>query len=334
VTPIAVSRCILLGNLVPLPTAAPILLHTRFRPPNALGPDRIIRLASEVGAEGLAADESVPQDRLKAVATEGLRAGLAVTVAACPLAETELPKGKRLPHLNAFEDPEERRAAVKRSSASLAFCQQLGIPRFTVDLGPVPLRSPEAPFRLGYARREMSVDEPGGKALRRALEERRARSQPLYDATRASLEPLLAEAERRGSTLLLRLAAGPWELPTPREAHLLLHEFAGAPLGLVYTPSRRAVLTEIGLSGPVPVAESRWADLAAATGLIELTDRVGLETGLTLGTGELRIDLPAQIPAHAAWMVAGPMDASFREILRARRQVDELRSLRLAAKPA
>jgi hypothetical protein len=304
------------------------LVHTRFRPPAALGPDRIVRLASEVGAQGLCADESVPQDLLKGVATEGLRAGLAVTVAACPLSETTLATGRRLPHLASFEDPDERRAAVKRSTASLAFCQQLGIPLFTVDLGPVPLKSAEAPFRLGYARREMSTDEPGGKALRRALEERRARGQPLYDATRASLEPLLSEAERRGATLLLRLAVGPWQLPTPREAQLLLREFAGAPLRLVYAPARRAALAEIGLTGPQPISESRWAELASATGLIELTDRVGLDTALTLGTGELDFALPPEIPADAGWMIAGPMDASFREVLRARRRAEELRELR------
>jgi hypothetical protein len=314
--------------------AAPLLVHSRFRSPTALGPDRIVRLASEAGAEGLATDESVPQDLLKAVATEALRSGLAVQVAACPLAETTLPKGKRLPHLAAFEDPDERRAAVKRSSASLAFCQQLGIPRFTVDLGPVPLKSAEAPFRLGYARREMSVEEPGGKALRRALEERRARGQPLYDATRASLEPLLGEAERRGVTLLLRLAAGPWQLPTPREAQLLLREFAGAPLKLVYAPARRAALLEIGLGGAQPVSEARWAQLAAATGLIELSDRVGMDTGLTLGTGELEVVLPPEIPVEAAWLVTGPMDASFREVLRARRRADELRGARLPTKQA
>jgi hypothetical protein len=304
-------------------SALPLLVACRLRPPNTLGPDRIVRLASEAGFGAIAADGGVTRDLLQALATTALRSGLSISVAACPLPEAGLAQGKRLPYLAAFDDPEERRAAVKGALAALAWGQQLAIPFFTLALGPVPLRSSEADWRLGYARREMEPDERGGKALRRALDERKARGTAIYDACRAGLEPLLAEAERRGSQLVLPLAMHPWQLPTPREAHQLLQEFAGGPLRLVYSPAGRTVLEDLGLAGP----RERWGDLAAATGLVELSDRVGLETNLTLGVGDLKVELPEQIPSSAGWLVTGPIDASFKEVLRARKRAEELQEV-------
>lgn len=303
-------------------SSAPLLVATRLRPPSKLGPDRIVRLAGEAGFTGLAADEAVTQDLLQGLASAGLRSGLTTTVTACPLPEAGLGKGKRLPHLAAFDNPEERLAAVKRAKDTLGWGQKLGIPLYTLGLGPVPLHSPEAELRLGYARREMDRDELGGKALRRALDERRARGQAIYDACRAGIEPLLAEAERRGAVLLLSLAVSPWQVPTPREAHQLLGEFRGGPLALVYSPARRAVLQELGLAG----APERWGDLAAASQLVEVSDRVGLETHFPLGAGELDFQVPGEVPASAAWLVTGPVDSTFREVLRARKRVDELRA--------
>lgn len=303
-------------------SATTLLVATRLRPPSKLGPDRIVRLAGEAGFTGLAADEAVTQDLLQALATAGLRSGLATAVTACPLPEAGLGKGKRLPYLAAYDDPEERLAAVKRAKDTLGWGQKLGIPLFTLGLGPVPLHTAEADLRLGYARREMDDDERGGKALRRALDERKAHGMAIYDACRAGLEPLLAEAERRGATLLLSLATSPWQVPTPREAHQLLSEFRGGPLGVVYSPARRAVLQDLGLAG----APQRWDNLAAASRLVEVSDRVGLETHLPLGTGELDFTVPPEVPASAAWLVTGPVDSTFREVLRARKRVDELRA--------
>jgi hypothetical protein len=264
---------------------------------------------------------------LQTLAASALRGGIPVTVAACPLGESTLGKGKRLPHLGAFEDPEERQAAVKVGRATLGWGQQLGIPLYVVDFGPIPLRNRESDVRLGFARREMDEGERGDKALRRALDERKARGQALFDACRAGLEPLVGEAARRGATLLVNLAAGPWQAPTPREAHLLLQEFRGGPLGIVYAPARRAILADLGLGGP----KERWADLTAAAQLVELSDRVGLETNLAYGTGELEVELPEALPATVPWLVTGPIDATFREVMRARKRADEFRT-RLAAR--
>ncbi|HEY0714265.1 MAG TPA: hypothetical protein VGF45_16405, partial [Polyangia bacterium] len=241
-------------------SAPTLAVSTRFRPPVDLGPDRIVRLASEAGFEGIAAGRDMTLELLKLVSVEALRAGMQVTLSMCPLPAGELGKGKRLPWLAAHDDPDERRAAVKAGIETLAFGQQLGITSFVVDLGAVSLKTPKTRFQLGYARREMASDEVGGRFRRQALDERNARAQAIMDACRLGLEPLLADAERRGASLALPVAANPWQVPTPREAQLLLHDLAGGPLSLLYSPARRSVLEDLGLAGP----PERWSDLLTA----------------------------------------------------------------------
>jgi hypothetical protein len=286
-----------------------------------------VRLAAEGGFDGLAVDATCPLDLLRPVATEGLRAGLAVALAACPLPPADLGKGKRLPHLGSFDDPDERAAAVKLGRATLEAGSDLSVGAYLVDFGPVPLRTPEAELRLRFARREMQEGDPGHRVLRRALEERRAKGARLYDACRAALEPLLAAAERRGAVLCLPVATGPWQQPSPREAQALLREFAGAPLSIAASPAGRGVLAALGLEGPAP----RWDELGRVTRVLLANDQVGLEGELLLGLGELSTaDLARAWPAEAgaglqvAIGLGGPIDASFKEVLRARRRAGEL----------
>jgi hypothetical protein len=297
-----------------------ILCASRLRPPRQLGPDRIVRLASEAGFEGLAVDASCPLSLLRAVASEGLRSGLPVAVAGCPLATGELGKGKRLPHLAAFDDPEERAAAVKLATSVLEAGGDLQIGVFLLDFGAVALRTSEAELRLRFARREMEEGDPGHRVLRRALEERKAKGGRLYDACRGSLEPLLAAAERRGLKLCLPVAHSPWQLPSPREAQLLLREFAGAPLAVALSPARRAILEALGLAGP----PERWQELHRVAGALEVTDQVGLEGDLLPGLGELELSWPAGAPAALPAAIGGQPDATFKEVLRARRRLGEL----------
>jgi sugar phosphate isomerase/epimerase len=302
-------------------SAPTLAISTSFRPPAELGPDRIVRLASEAGFEGIAAGKDMTLELLKLVAGEALRAGLRMSLAVCPLPMAGLAKNKRLPWLASNGDPDERRAAVKAGIETLAFGQQLGITNFVVDLGQVALRTQKTGLELGYARREMAGDEPGGRFRRRALEERNARGLAILDSCRLGLEPLLADAERRGATLALQLATSPWQVPTPREAHHLLRDLAGGPLSLVYSPARREVLADLGLAGPA----ERWGDLIGAATVVEFADRVGLRTDLCLGTGELPPGLPAGMVRAQAGVVRGPIDSTFREVLRAaKRARDEL----------
>lgn len=307
-------------------TLGPLLVDTRLRPPPALGPDRIIRLGSEAGFAGISVSADVSEDLLKLLATEGMRANLPVQAVACPLSAAPLPKGKRLPHLLALDDPEERRAAMKRARETMAFAHPLGVGLYLLDLGPVPLKTPAAPLRLGYARREMDVGEPGARALRRALDERKARGGAILDAIRAGLESILGEADRRGTTVLLGMAASPWQAPTPKETEQVLGEFRGAPLRLVDAGARRAILGDLGLLGPPEVAAARRLAFAGRTGFVEIADRVGLDDGYCATTGDFEPAAPDGIPRNAAWMVTGPLDTVFADVLRAKTRAVELRA--------
>lgn len=297
-----------------------ILCSSSLRPPYAVGPDRIVRLAAEAGFDGLAVDHATPLDLVAPVATAGLRSGVPVALGTCPVAASLLPERKRLPHLVARDDPEERLAACKLARQGLELGGPLGIRRFVVELGPAALRTAEVGFRLGFARAEMEQGEPGTRQLRLALAERKQVAQQLYDAGRAALEALLPVAERNDIELVLPIAAGPWQVPSPRETLLLLEEFRGAPLGVAFCPARRAVLERLDLSGP----KERWPLLAAATRVVLATDEVGLDSDLLLGTGELAVSPLEGVPADAALAVSGPPASTIREVVRARRRAARL----------
>jgi hypothetical protein len=297
-----------------------VLCGCSLRPPSALGPDRIVRLASEAGYDGLAVDGAVTLEMLPALATEGMRSGLRVQICMCPLPEAPLGKGKRLPHLAAWDDPEERLAAIKLARRAIDQGGGLEVGLFVLDLGPLALRTREEELRRRFARREMDEGEPGHRLLRTALAERKASAERILDACRASLEPLLAAADRQGRALALPLAASPWQAPSPREALALLNEFSGAPLGVVLAPARRAVLEALGIAGP----PERWPLLEKAASAIWASDVVGLESDLLLGLGELGA-LPA-LPEgkRAPIVIAGRADATIREVARARRLGEKL----------
>ena len=296
-----------------------LALACRLRPPDDLGPDRIVRLAAEAGFEGLALDASATLSGLSALATNAVRSGLRIAALACPLAEAALARGKRLPHLSA-SDPEERLSAVKLAERALEAGGALGVPILALDLGPVALEAKEADLRLAFARRQMDRGEPGWEILRTALDERRARGPALLDACRSALEPLLARAERSGARLALPVAATPWQVPSPREAQQLLAEFTGAPLGITLAPARWAVLETLKL----PRAAERWADLAGAAALLWVSDCVGLDADLVWGLGEADPEKARAWPHDVIAVVSGAADSTFKEVQRARQQLAEV----------
>jgi hypothetical protein len=299
--------------------AAVILCASCLRPPTLLGPDRIVRLAAEAGFTGLAVDNTATLGLLPAVATEGMRSGLPVALLVTPLPAEPLPGGKRLPHLGAVDDPEERRAAAKLCVAGIERGGPLGVGLFLLDFGKAALHAREADLRARFARAEMDEGEPGRRLLDAALEERRGLSERLLDAGRSALERLLPAVEREGASLLLPIAATPWELPSGREALVLLREFAGAPLALALAPARRAVLRTLGLEGP----PERWTELEQAARALVMSDAVGLEHDLVFGVGELG-RAPASRLGNVPQIVAGRSDTTIRELSRARRWCAEL----------
>ena len=273
-----------------------------------------MRLAAEAGFGALTIDNTATLGLLPAIATEGLRSGLPLALVVTPLPEEKLPAGKRLPHLGALGDPEERLAAAKLATAAIERGGPLGARLFLLDFGKAALQAREQDLRLRFARREMDEGEPGRRLLEGALEQRRLLAERLLDGCRLALERLLPAVEREGATLLLPIAATPWELPSGREALALLQEFAGAPLGIALAPARRAVLETLGLGGPA----ERWAELERAARVVIASDAVGLEHDFVLGAAE-RERVPASLLGDVPQIVAGRGDSTFREVSRARR---------------
>jgi sugar phosphate isomerase/epimerase len=281
----------------------------------------LCRLASDAGFEGIALDGGVTLQDLPAVLPEALAVGLQVPWLFGPVADAPLLPGKRLPHLAASEDKEERLAAVKHALAMIDTARGLGVEAFALDLGRAVLGVKAERVRRHHDRRELEEGEPGARALRRALDERRARSGRILDACRASLEKVLAHAEREQTQVALLLARSPWGVPSPREAQQLLLEFRGAPLGLVMSPARRATLTALGLGGPA----ERWPELEAEARLVLLTDAVGASADLAPGLGVLDLAGLSLPPRPAPLLVSGRADTSRAEVARARELADRLR---------
>ncbi len=263
-------------------------------------------------------DASATLSMLALLARHALRAGLSIASLLCPLPEVVLARGKRLPHLSAV-DVQERLSAVKLAVQAVEAGGSLGVPVFNVDLGTVALEAREPDLRLAFARRQMERGQIGWELLRTALDERRARGATLLDACRAALEPLLAVAERAGAQLALPVAATPWQVPSPREAQILLQEFAGAPLGIALAPGRWAVLEALRL----PRAAERWQELARAARLLWVSDCVGLDADFLWGLGELDPERARHWPAKVPTVVTGLPDSTIKEVQRARRRLQE-----------
>src|SRR5206468_12152587 len=110
-----------------------------------------------------------------------------------------------------------------------------------VDFGGVVLAATRAEFARHFARRAFDSGEPGALVLQRALAERKAMGTAIVDACRWSVERLVRAAERGGARLAVRLAATPWQAPTPRELGELRDAFGDA-LAPGWAPGRLSVL--------------------------------------------------------------------------------------------
>ena len=292
-----------------------ILLGTELRPPGDRGRDQVVGLASDAGFDGLAMGGWYRREEAIHLITLAAASRLAVPVAAAPLLERPLGPGKRLPFLASLEDPEERRAAAELVATTIAAASPLGIGTFTISLGDVGLGV--APERLArsFRRREMDEDEPGGEVLAAALAERRARSPGITDGCRAGLDLVIPAAERAGVTLAIELPAGPWGVPSPREAALLLDEYREAPVGVVWDQARMSVLRRLGVGPNLERAER----LRAGTRLWRAGEAVGVEIGYLPGQGETADDAAAIPGTERAVpvVVTGRRDSTLEEVRRA-----------------
>lgn len=286
-----------------------ILLGSALRPPRTLGPSALLRLAESAGCAEVAVDGGCLLSHLPAFPA----AGVPIVAVVAPLVDEPPETGKRLPHLAALDDPEERRAAVALTRVTIEKAREVGVLLVGLPFGRISLAVREPQIRLFFERRELDDGEPGAPWLRRALAERREKSQRVIDACRAALEPLLRVAEPLGVTLSLICAASPWGAPSPREALALLADYRGAPIGVTLSPARDAALAALGLAlGP----ERRQA-LREAARLVHATDAVGLNHRLLPGMGEADLS-PLAGTESLPVVLSGPSDVTDEEVARAK----------------
>ena len=293
-----------------------ILCGSEIRFWGGRGRDELVRLAGDAGFDGLALGPWCSRGDALGLVAEAAKSGLAVPVAAAPWLDRPLAPGKRLPYLGSVEDPEERRAAALLFAESVEAAVPLGVRTFTVAFGDVVLSTTPAQMGWWFRRRELDEGEARDEALAAVLAERRARSEAILDACRASLDLIVAAAERFGAVIAVELPAGPWGAPSPREASQLLEEYRQAPLGIVWDAARMQVLRRLGAA---PSAE-RAKSLAAAARVWRANEAVGIDVGFLPGQGDVVEDSLARLtcPDSAALVVSGRADSTLEEVRRAR----------------
>jgi len=291
-----------------------IVLSTELRPPRRDGGEAIGRLAVESGAAGLHIGGGCDLELLSGapLLATAMRLGLEIPSLTLPLADRPLAAGKRLPRL-AATGSDERAAAIRLAEQALAAAGSFGARVVEVDFGAVVLTARRAEFARHFARRACEPGEPGAEVLRRALDERKALGGAILDGCRWSLERLARAAERAGTRLAARVAATPWQAPTPRELGELRDTF-GEGLAVVWDPGRLSVLATLGL----PVGESRLTGLAAGAALVVENDAVGLVPGYLPGLGERAAVLSSvSIDASVPRVVLGAPDSTDLEVIEA-----------------
>jgi len=240
------------------------------------------------------------------------RSGLRVAALSGPLPERPPSPGRRLPHLCAVADREERRAAGALALRTIEAAGHLGAGVVALDLGQVRLRVSETEVIRHFARGECEDGEPGAERLEAALAERKALSPALFDACRYAIEPLVTAALERGLALALTLGASPWRAPTPREALDLVSEFRGSSLGVAADAAKLEALAALG----VRLSDERRQALGRAARLVVRADAVGLEHDLLPGLGERTP--PLSVPEGIMSVIVGRPDATEAEVAAAR----------------
>jgi hypothetical protein len=281
------------------------------------GAEPLVRLAADCGFRGIAVGAHCAQRDLAQLISQIADAGLAVPIVASPLGETSLPAGRRLPYLGAVEDVDERLTAVKLVGATWSAASALGVTSFTLDMGTIRLHGAPPAVAFRFARRELDEDEPGERLWADVLSERRARSPDIVDACRDSLDRLLPQAEKAGLQVAMEVT-GPWGTPTPREAAMLLDEYRGAPISIVWDEARTQAFAGVGIG----LGSERRARLAESVRVLRCQEAVGIETGFAPGLGDPdgTGDWSATLPPLV--IVGGRPDTTVAEMTRARATVE------------
>jgi hypothetical protein len=219
------------------------------------------------------------------LAREAARQGLNLSAFEAPLAESTLSRGKTLPRLAAFSDPEERLAAVGLGNRVIGEAQNLGASLLILDFGEVFTRPGRGAIARLFARAELEPDEAGTPQVtswNALAADRKRQAEGLMEAAKRALDRLVPGAERAGVKLGLVPSDGPWGFPSPREAEDLLACYQGAPVAAVPDTSHWAVLVTLGLvAGP-----ARLQSLLENAAAVIAAEAVGMSAGLLPGLGE------------------------------------------------
>jgi hypothetical protein len=286
-----------------------------LRPPGPSGPSALIKLASDAGCEGIVLDGGCLLRQVPLLGIAAHQAKLTMPALLAPIPEEKPSLYRRLPSLAGERD--ERSAAVELVVRAMQASRDAGTRTVALDFGRLPLGGEEADLRRHFARRELDEGEPGATLLAGVLAERRSRAEEWVDHCRMSLEAILRYALPMDVQLAIVPAATPWQVPTPRECTELLRDFAGAPVGVLFSPARLAVLAALGLGVPA----ERRADLRKSALLVEVADAVGLDQPLPLGVGELDAGELRGFPPATLLMLSGSPDTSPAELKAARKLV-------------
>ncbi len=268
------------------------------------------RLCAERGFDGLAIDGGFCLEQVPFLATAAARIGVRIGAMFVPFPLAPLAEDKRLPHLCAHDDGEERHAAVGLARKIIEAGRHLGIPLFAIDFGSPRLAVPEADLRRRFACAEMDEGDPGDRVLKKALADRKEKDERIFDACRSALEALIETAVITDSRLALQIAGTPWRAPGPRQALALLREFSGAPIGLVFSPARLHTLESLGLG----VSAARQRELRAAAILVHATDAVGIDDAFLPGLGEASLSDLLNLPRDIPVVISGRPSSSDAEI--------------------
>jgi sugar phosphate isomerase/epimerase len=264
-------------------------LSTGLRPPSSVGEEAVVRLASEIGCDGVAIGDGCTLPIAATLVPRVMHAGLRVGAVAAPLPERAPAPRKRLPRLSAG-DRDERAAAIELASRACALAGSVGAPMVVLEMGALPLAVRWTDLARHFRCRALAEGDAGEAALMAALGERRATVGLALDGCRWSLDALVREAERRQLRLAISLSGTPWGVPSPREGLELAVEYDRARVGLVLDPARLSVLRRLGLA----ISGERLASLRAAAALIVESEAVGIEAGYLPGLGERDVDLAAR----------------------------------------
>ncbi len=182
-------------------------------------------------------------------------------------------------------DPDERRAAVRQASETLARAADLGAGVVVVHVGRVELPPDADALRLEVLVREGLRESAEYEALRSRVAEARARAAPAFrDATLSSLDRLAGEAVRRGLWVGLENRYHPPEIPDRGELETIFRELEGAPLGYWHDTGHAASQVLLGFLGSQTELLEAFGDRLLG---IHLHDARGLDDHLAPGEGEL-----------------------------------------------